>query len=166
MAKPIQYCKVKKKKKDVECKDGWRSHHGPGKDAIPVACHLFEDSSQISIFTVTLSPQLHLDAREHLTLSLFTELNVLPYKPAVPPAVSTLMPPEGSFALSFSLSFSLAFLLSDPLSYLEKIPINVSLKGARYSHTCPLVTGACFHDLDMVIHTICKGFWFLRVRQG
>ena len=146
--------------KDVECKDGWRSHSGPGQDAIPGACHLFEDSSQISIFNVTLSPQLHLDAHEHLTLSLFTELNVLPYKPAFPPAVSILMPSEGSFALFLSL-FLTGFPIIWSLIQFGKISNKCESEGGRCSHTCPLVTGAGFYDLDMVIHTICKGFWFL-----
>lgn len=43
-----------------------------------MACHLFEDSWQISISNVSLSPQLHLDTYGHLILSmLITELIAL-----------------------------------------------------------------------------------------
>lgn len=37
---------------------------------------------------------------------------------------------------------SLIVLSSDSLAYLEEIFISVSLKGARHSHTCHLVTEA------------------------
>lgn len=48
------------------------------------------------------------------------------------------------------------FLSSDPLSYLEEIPINVSSKGAGHSHTCSLVTGAWAYNLSMAIQTTQK----------
>lgn len=90
--------------KDVEMQ-GWleKPYSGPGQDAIPAACHLFADIvPDQHLQCHPLSHSSHLMARVHLILSLFTELNVLPYKPAVPPALSTLMLPEGSFALCFS----------------------------------------------------------------
>lgn len=42
------------------------------------------------------------------------------------------------------------------ISYLEKILINVSSKGARHSHTCSLVPGAWAHGLGTAIQTMQK----------
>lgn len=77
-------------------------------DAIPAACHLFEDSSQISIFNVTLCPHPLMPVCISYS-SLFTELNVLPCKPAVPPALSHFNTTRGIICTLFLPLSSLAF---------------------------------------------------------